>query len=111
MIRIGTALAFLVKTCLIAATCIAYSQRMWYSLDDFFAFRHLPLWARLPLPALIGLVAWALALITVFTPGTLTVVPSFESVSQLSYNVTKYAQTSLTSGNYAFLKDRYRLLP
>ena len=125
VIRIGTGFAFLVKTLLVVATCIAYSQRMWYNLkkDEFqirqidsltnvllniFTFRHVALWLRVPLLALLSIVAWALALVAVVTPGTLTVVPALTSnttllpAPQLSYNVTMYAQTFGTNGNYAF---------
>lgn len=75
VIRIATAFAFLVKTFLVIAVCIAYSQRMWYNLNrdefriqqidsltsvlvDIFSFRRLSLWGRVPLLALMGAVAW-----------------------------------------------------
>ncbi|KAM7187440.1 hypothetical protein V8F20_010965 [Naviculisporaceae sp. PSN 640] len=125
VIRIGTAFAFLVKTLLVVAACIAYSQRMWYNLNtsefrvrhidsltsvlvNIFSFWNLRLWGHVPVLALIGLAVWALAIVAVVTPGTLTVIPTLASnetllrVPQLSYNVSRYAQNQLTSGNYAF---------
>ena len=75
VIRIGTAFAFLVKTFLVAAACVAYSQRMWHNLKtnefqirqidsltsvlvNIFSFWHLRLWGRVPVLALIGLAVW-----------------------------------------------------
>lgn len=125
VIRIGTAFAFLAKTFLVVAACVAYSQRMWYHLKtdefrirqidsltnalvDVFSFRHVALWVRVPLLALIGMVAWLLSIVAVITPGTLVVLPRFTSnatllqVPQLSYNLTNWATTLPANGDFGF---------
>lgn len=76
VIRIGTAFAFLAKMILVAAACVAYSQRIWYNLKmnefqirqidtltsllvNIFSFWPLRLWVGVPVLALIGLIVWS----------------------------------------------------
>ncbi|KAL6791487.1 hypothetical protein GGI42DRAFT_335764 [Trichoderma sp. SZMC 28013] len=92
-IRIGTGLAFLVKTCLTAAAGFAYTQLLWTTLrsrhatlkgvDAMFSvttnaweFLTLELWRKGFGLVLIAGILWALPIVAVFTPAALTVQPS-----------------------------------
>ncbi|PTB48336.1 hypothetical protein M431DRAFT_513743 [Trichoderma harzianum CBS 226.95] len=92
-IRIGTGMAFLVKTCLTAAAGFAYTQLLWTTLrsrhatlkgvDAMFSvttnaweFLTLELWRKGFGLVLIAGILWALPIVAVFTPAALTVQPS-----------------------------------
>ncbi|PTB70916.1 hypothetical protein BBK36DRAFT_1108252 [Trichoderma citrinoviride] len=92
-IRIGTGMAFLVKTCLTAAAGFAYTQLLWTTLrsrhatlegvDAMFSvttsaweFLSVELWRKGFGLVLMAGILWALPIIAVFTPAALTVQPS-----------------------------------
>ncbi|PTD02245.1 hypothetical protein FCULG_00012106 [Fusarium culmorum] len=90
LLRVGTGLAFLVRAFLSAAVGIAYTQILWRSLrskpitirgvNSLFDVIHNPfefftweLWTAAPLIAVVAVIAWALPLVAIITPATLTV--------------------------------------
>ncbi|EKJ72312.1 hypothetical protein FPSE_07541 [Fusarium pseudograminearum CS3096] len=92
-LRAGTGLAFLVRAFLSAAVSTAYTQVLWRTLrsrpitirgvNSLFDVIHNPfefftwdLWSAAPLLAVVAVVAWALPLVAVITPATLTVTVS-----------------------------------
>ncbi|KAL7814198.1 hypothetical protein V8C44DRAFT_326045 [Trichoderma aethiopicum] len=92
-IRIGTGMAFLVKTCLTAAAGFAYTQLLWATLrsrhatlqgvDAMFGvttsawdFLSAELWRKGFGLVLLAGILWALPIVAVFTPAALTVQPS-----------------------------------
>ncbi|EKJ71664.1 hypothetical protein FPSE_08110 [Fusarium pseudograminearum CS3096] len=94
-LRIGTGMAFLVRTLLSAAIGIAYVQIIWKTLkfksvtvngiNSLFDALHnawnlttLELWTAAPTLTAVALVAWALPLIAVITPATLSIEISSE---------------------------------
>ncbi|KAL6918538.1 hypothetical protein FSST1_010033 [Fusarium sambucinum] len=89
-LRAGTGLAFLVRAFLSAAVGIAYTQILWRTLrskpitirgvNSLFGVVHnvwdfvtWELWTAAPLLAVIAIISWALPLVAVITPATLTV--------------------------------------
>ncbi|GKU07092.1 hypothetical protein FLAG1_08861 [Fusarium langsethiae] len=89
-LRLGTGLAFLVRAFLSAAVGIAYTQILWRTLrsksvsvggvNSLFGVVHnawdfvtLELWTAAPALAVVAIIAWALPLVAVITPATLTV--------------------------------------
>ncbi|KAL3449045.1 hypothetical protein BJX65DRAFT_273979 [Aspergillus insuetus] len=89
-LRIGTGLAFLMKTFLTTAVGIACVQHFWWilrlkpirlsTLDSMFDIRgsifnffDLHIWLRGPNVAILGLISWLIPLVTVITPSTLSV--------------------------------------
>ncbi|KAH7186164.1 uncharacterized protein B0J16DRAFT_305840 [Fusarium flagelliforme] len=95
-LRIGTGLAFLVRALLSAAVGIAYTQILWRTLrsksitiqgiDSLFGVSHtawdfttLELWTAAPALAVVAVIAWALPLIAVITPATLSIEISSEA--------------------------------
>ncbi|KAI1743397.1 hypothetical protein F4680DRAFT_374515 [Xylaria scruposa] len=89
-IRIGTVLAFLVRTCLVASAGLAYTQLLWYTLrsrsvtlggiDSLFdvttnlwALASREVWVGGLVIPLTALVLWSLPLVALVTPSTLTV--------------------------------------
>ncbi|RGP68681.1 hypothetical protein FSPOR_5151 [Fusarium sporotrichioides] len=89
-LRAGTALAFLVRAFLSAAVGIAYTQILWRTLrlksvtvrgvNSLFGVVHnawdfttWELWTAAPTLAVVAIIAWALPLVAVVTPATLTV--------------------------------------
>ncbi|KAM0418477.1 hypothetical protein ACHAPD_004836 [Fusarium lateritium] len=89
-LRAGTGLAFLVRAFLSAAVGIAYTQILWRTLrskpitvqgvNSLFGVVHnawdfitWELWTAAPLLAVVAIIAWALPLVAVVTPATLTV--------------------------------------
>ncbi|KAL3458470.1 hypothetical protein BJX64DRAFT_224225 [Aspergillus heterothallicus] len=89
-LRIGTGLAFLMKTFLTTAVGIACIQHFWWilrlkpirlsTLDSMFDIRgsifnffDLHVWLRGPNVAILGLISWLIPLVTVITPSTLSV--------------------------------------
>ncbi|KAK1256362.1 hypothetical protein MKX07_008621 [Trichoderma sp. CBMAI-0711] len=115
-IRIGTGMAFLVKTCLTAAAGFAYTQLLWTTLrsrhatlagvDAMFGvttsawdFLDLELWRRGFGLVLLAGILWALPIIAVFTPAALTVQPS----QQLNKSVlVQHLPTINTTSPYPF---------
>ncbi|CAF3623873.1 hypothetical protein SNK05_007562 [Fusarium graminearum] len=94
-LRIGTGMAFLVRTLLSAAIGIAYVQILWRTLrsksvtingiNSLFGVSHnawdlttLELWTAAPALTIVALIAWALPLIAVITPATLSIEISSE---------------------------------
>ncbi|OBS23159.1 hypothetical protein FPOA_03715 [Fusarium poae] len=94
-LRLGTGLAFLVRAFLSAAVGIAYTQILWRTLrskpvtvggvNSLFGVVHnawdfvtLELWTAAPALAVVAIIAWALPLIAVIAPATLTVKVSSE---------------------------------
>ncbi|TFB03258.1 hypothetical protein CCMA1212_004255 [Trichoderma ghanense] len=92
-IRIGTGMAFLVKTCMTAAAGFAYTQLLWATLrsrhatlagvDAMFSvttsawdFLNPELWRKGFGLVLVAGILWALPIVAVFTPAALTVQPS-----------------------------------
>ncbi|UZP36867.1 hypothetical protein NXS19_004683 [Fusarium pseudograminearum] len=92
-LRAGTGLAFLVRAFLSAAIGIAYTQILWRTLrsksitiggvNSLFGVIHNPwdfisweLWTAAPLLAMVAIIAWALPLVAIITPATLTVTVS-----------------------------------
>ncbi|QPC71977.1 hypothetical protein HYE68_002729 [Fusarium pseudograminearum] len=107
-LRIGTAMAFLVRALLSAAIGIAYVQILWRMLrsksvtingiDSLFGVSHnawdlatLELWTAAPALTIVALIAWALPLIAVITPATLSIEissePNITVVNQLIRNI------------------------
>ncbi|CEI63337.1 hypothetical protein FVEN_g132 [Fusarium venenatum] len=89
-LRIGTGIAFLVGALLSAAIGIAYIQILWRTLrsksvtingiDSLFGVSHnawdlttLELWTAAPALTIVAVIAWALPLIAVITPATLSI--------------------------------------
>ncbi|KAL2818104.1 hypothetical protein BJX63DRAFT_84054 [Aspergillus granulosus] len=89
-LRIGTGLAFLMKTFLTTAVGIACVQHFWWilrlkpirlsTLDSMFDIRgsifnffDLHIWLRGPNVAILGLISWLIPIVTVITPSTLSV--------------------------------------
>ncbi|CAG1963029.1 unnamed protein product [Fusarium graminearum] len=92
-LRAGTGLAFLVRAFLSAAVGIAYTQILWRTLrsksitiggvnslfgvmNNPWAFIGWELWTAAPLLAVVAIIAWALPLVAIITPATLTVTVS-----------------------------------
>ncbi|KAE8452706.1 hypothetical protein EG329_013965 [Mollisiaceae sp. DMI_Dod_QoI] len=92
-LRIGTGLAFLIKTLLSASAALGYTQLLWHTLrsrpvslggvDSLFGavtnawhFTNWELWGRGPALAIIALIIWTLPLVAVITPATLSVQPA-----------------------------------
>jgi hypothetical protein len=88
-IRIGTAFAFLFKTCLVASVGVAYCQGFWYSvrrnsvrlyeLDAIFSilnnplnFIHKNIYLRRKVLVVLALICWLLPIAAIFSPGALT---------------------------------------
>ncbi|CAG7558758.1 unnamed protein product [Fusarium equiseti] len=95
-LRIGTGMAFLVRALLSAAVGIAYTQILWRTLrsksitiegiNSMFGVSHtawdfttLELWTAAPGLAVVAMVAWALPLIAVIAPATLSIEISSET--------------------------------
>ncbi|RFN48804.1 hypothetical protein FIE12Z_6859 [Fusarium flagelliforme] len=89
-LRIGTGMAFLARALLSAAVGIAYTQILWRTLrsksitiegiNSLFGVSHtawdfttLELWTAAPGLAIVAMIAWALPLIAVITPATLSI--------------------------------------
>ncbi|KAM0364131.1 hypothetical protein ACHAO7_012148 [Fusarium culmorum] len=89
-LRIGTGMAFLVRAFLSAAVGIAYTQILWRTLrskaitvrgvNSLFGVVHnawdfvtWELWTAAPALAVVAIIAWALPLVAVITPATLTI--------------------------------------
>ncbi|KAI1018643.1 hypothetical protein LB503_005539 [Fusarium chuoi] len=89
-LRVGTGIAFLARALLSAAVGFAYTQILWRILrsnsvtiegvNSLFGVLHnawdftaWELWAAAPALAVVAIIAWALPLIAVITPATLTV--------------------------------------
>ncbi|PCD44622.1 hypothetical protein AU210_000079 [Fusarium oxysporum f. sp. radicis-cucumerinum] len=89
-LRVGTGIAFLARALLSAAVGFAYTQILWRSLrsksvtiegvNSLFGVLHnawdfttWELWTAAPALAVVAIIAWALPLIAVITPATLTV--------------------------------------
>ncbi|KAJ4031899.1 hypothetical protein NW761_012955 [Fusarium oxysporum] len=89
-LRVGTGIAFLARALLSAAVGFAYTQILWRTLrsksvtiegvnslfgvlHDAWDFTTWELWTAAPALAVVAIIAWALPLIAVITPATLTV--------------------------------------
>ncbi|KAF4950753.1 hypothetical protein FSARC_13097 [Fusarium sarcochroum] len=89
-LRVGTGMAFLARALLSAAVGFAYTQILWRTLrsksvsiqgvnslfgilHDAWDFTTWELWTAAPALAVVAMIAWALPLIAVVTPATLTV--------------------------------------
>ncbi|CZT21771.1 uncharacterized protein RCC_07636 [Ramularia collo-cygni] len=117
-IYIGTALTTLTKISLSAAVALAYSQILWKrllgqklrvshidsltclvtmpsALDDWRLLREFPLLVTL------AVAAWCLSIITVFPPGTLSVVSALANSSSSASVPSMDFNLALISGNYS----------
>jgi hypothetical protein len=89
VIRIGTALAYLFKTSLVATTAVVFYHRSWYSfrrqamsvrgLDAVFGVFENPFWfltremlVKTKVAAVLALMSWLLPLTAIFSPASLT---------------------------------------
>lgn len=89
-LRIGSVLAFLVKTSWTMAVLVAHTQQVWVTMDrkslslntvdamfgavtDFTRFSHWQMLRRAKVATLLAVVAWCLPLSAIVTPSTLTV--------------------------------------
>jgi hypothetical protein len=99
--RIGTALAFLVKTTLVAAIGVSRKQLIWYALrrrpitlagidglfgvsSDSTQFANLDMIWNAPLSSLMAIVMWTIPLSSIVAPGSLSIIPGTVHV----YNTT-----------------------
>lgn len=89
IIRVGTAFAFLFKTCLVMAVGVSFCQVFWYlirrtalkveSIDAIFVLLQSPLsffvadiWARTWPLILLGVISWVIPISAILSPGALT---------------------------------------
>ncbi len=124
-IRIGTALAFLTKTCWTVAALVAHAQQVWRTVEepgkrfdaatvdalfavvaDFTKFHRWRMMRHARTATAIAIVVWCLPLSAVFAPATLTVVPAnapqtiSAEVPVIDFaNATKFAQLATCSAS------------
>ncbi|EYB28031.1 hypothetical protein FG05_35257 [Fusarium graminearum] len=134
-LRIGTGMAFLVRTLLSAAIGIAYVQILWRTLrsksvtingiNSLFGVSHnawdlttLELWTAAPALTVVALIAWALPLIAVVTPATLSIEISSEPnitvinklIPTIDYDRSPWFDSSRYAGTTSRVSRIYRLL-
>ncbi|KAJ5175616.1 uncharacterized protein N7482_001493 [Penicillium canariense] len=119
--RVGTGLAFLVKSLLVTASTTAYVQHLWLvvrdrptsitTLDAMFdalgnalSLGRLGIWTARPLLLLIAGITWLLPLAAVVTPSAL----SIASVLRVSYLMVQVPQLAFNSPIFANLDDSNR---
>jgi len=119
VVRIGTGMAFLVKTLLVVSATIAFTQHQWLTsrsksfkirqIDTISSILSNPLgffqtrsWLHLPILSLLAVVTWLLPIAAIITPATIVVVAHEEVGNQLStppqlcFDPTQYANLQTT---------------
>jgi hypothetical protein len=116
VIRIGTALAYLFKTSLVATTAVVFYHRSWYSfrrqamsvrgLDAVFGVFENPFWfltwemlVKTKVAALLALMSWLLPLTAIFSPASLTGQRPHISMLISSYFEPKHLPTECNSSD------------
>lgn len=121
IVRIGTGLAFLVKTLLVISATIAFTQNQWLvmksrsfeirQIDTIFSITSNPLgffqtrsWFRVPVLLLLAIITWLLPIAAIITPATITV----SAVSKTSTQMGSPPQLYFDPNNYASLQTTVR---